>query len=88
MSKIIELKDISKEEKIYFKKGFFGYKIVYPIKINGKINWKNLIAGGSWIKLILLIAVVLLILGCVWEYSNAVNIANECLSKNPMIILP
>ena len=75
-------------EAVFFRKGFLGWHIVYPIKVNGKINWKNLIVGGSWIKLILLIVVVLLILGRVWEYSNAVNVANECLSKNPMIILP
>ncbi len=75
-------------EAVFFRKGLLGWHIVYPIKVNGKINWKNLIAGGSWIKLILLIVFVLVILGCIWEYSNIVNVANECLNRNTIIILP
>ncbi len=75
-------------ELVYFKKSILGWNIVYPIKINGKINWKNLIAGGSWIKLIIVGVVVLVILGSVWEYSNAVNVANECLTRNPIIKIP
>lgn len=68
-------------EKLYLKKGRFGWGIVHPIKIDGKINWKNLIAGGSWWKLGGIIFIVLIILGCVYEYSQAVEIANNCLNN-------
>ncbi len=72
-------------ESVYFRKGLLGYHIVYPIRERGKINWKNLIAGGNWWKLVIIILLVLLILGCLWEYSNTLSIANECLKQNQII---
>jgi len=74
-------------EVVYFRKDLLGWHIVYPNKIDGKINWKNLIAGGSWFKLIGTILIVALILGCINEYSNAANVANECLSSIPKIVV-
>lgn len=68
-------------ELVYFRKGLLGWNVIHPIKIDGKISWKNLIAGGSWIKLILIGLLVILIIGCIGEYANAVNTANECLSN-------
>lgn len=69
------------EEKVYLKKkSWFGYSIVYPVKTDGKINWKNFIAGGSWIKLGIIAFIILIILGCIMEYSHAVKIANDCLN--------
>jgi hypothetical protein len=66
----------------------FGWKVVYPYRNeDGTINWKNLISGGSWYKLGIVIFIVLIILGCISEYSNSVKIANDCLSKG-MYILP
>ena len=82
MSGIIEAADLPEGEKIYLKKNkILGWSIVHPIKIDGKINLKNLIAGGSWIKLIIVIVFVLIILGCLSEYRTAVNVANECINK-------
>lgn len=76
-------------EKIYMKKSpLLGWRIVHPIKIDGKINWKNLISGGSWYKLVGTIIFVLLMIGAITEYSNAVRIANECLLNKPVIIMP
>jgi hypothetical protein len=69
-------------ERIFLKKGKKGYRIIKPYKIDGKINWKNLIAGGDWLNLLWIAIGVTLILGCIWEYSNAVKIANECLAKS------
>jgi len=68
-------------EDIYLRKTFMGWGIIYPYKSDNKINWKNLIAGGSWIKLIILIVTIIIILGCVTEYSNTLRIANECLER-------
>jgi len=67
------------------KSNLFGYKVVKPIKVDGKINWKNLITGGSWKNLIFIIILVLLFLGAINEYSQAVNLANDCLLDNQII---
>lgn len=74
-------------ETIYLRKSkFFGWKVVKPIKENGKINWKNFLIGGSWINLGITIFVILLILGVVSEYSMAIKLLNECLiSSKPLI---
>jgi len=76
-------------EVVYLKKGFLGWNTVYPYKIDGKINWKNLISGGNWWNLLIIAFIVLVVLGCVYEYSIALKSLNECLSKNQIInILP
>jgi hypothetical protein len=68
---------------------WFGWKVVYPYRNEDKsFNWKNLIAGGSWIKLGITIFLVLIILGSISEYSTAVKIANDCLNKSMMYIIP
>ena len=72
-------------EIVYFRKGFLGYHIVHPIKTNNKINWKNLIAGGNYWRLLIVALFVLLILGCIWEYVNTLNVANECLKQTKII---
>jgi hypothetical protein len=73
-------------ERIYLKKSkIFGWGIVHPIKIDGKINWKNLLIGGSWIRFITFSILLLLMLGAIREYTMIVRIANECLSSNVFI---
>ena len=68
-------------EVVYFRKGFLGYHTVFPCRVNGKINWKNLIAGGNWWKLLIIAVIVLVILGCVYEYSVVLKSLNECMGK-------
>ncbi len=72
-------------ELVHFKKGILGWHVVYPVKIDGKINWKNLIAGGNYWRLLIVVLFVLLILGCIWEYTQALNVANECLNQSLII---
>ncbi len=72
-------------ESVYFKKGLLGWHVVYPSKIDGKINWKNLIAGGNYWRLLIVALFVLLVLGCIWEFTTTLNIANECLNKTMVI---
>lgn len=74
------------EERIFLKKSFLGWGVVYPIKVDGKINWKNLLTGGSWIKLIINIIFILIILGAVSEVRNIVEVANQCLNQTPFLI--
>lgn len=78
-----DIKEIKIEgETIYLKKSkIFGWNVIYPNKINGKINWKNFIAGGSWIRLVYIILIILIILGCINEYTSTLRIANECLNN-------
>lgn len=69
-------------EIIYLKKHkWFGWNIIYPSKINNKTNWKNFLIGGSWLRFILIILIIIIVLGCVYEYSIALKTANECLNQ-------
>lgn len=72
-------------ELVYLRKSFLGWGVIYPVKVNNKINWKNLIIGGHWLKPIIIISIVLIILGCISEYNQAVTLANECLNKEIII---
>jgi len=82
-------KIIIEDEEIYLKKSkWFGWGVIKPYKIDGKINWKNLLIGGSWIKFGIMAVIVIIILGCIDEYTTALRIANECLSNTNFIIVP
>jgi len=80
--------DIDGERVFVRKKYNGGYRIVHPNKIDGKIVWKNLIAGGKWNNLLFIAGIVLLLIGSILEYVNAVRIANDCLAQSPFYILP
>jgi len=82
------------------KSNLFGYKVVFPLrkditipfydkelkKFNwNNINWKNLITGGSWKNLIFIIILVLLFLGAINEYTQAIKLANDCLLKDEIV---
>ena len=76
-------------ERLFVKKSkIFGWGFVNPIKIDGKVNWKNLLIGGSWIRFILLAVLILIIAGCVNEYISVINLANECINQPRLILLP
>jgi hypothetical protein len=71
-----------KGDKIEIKKSFDTWKVVYPVKNkDGTWNWFNLLTGGSWIKLLIMIVIVFIVIGCVYEYSIAVEKANDCITK-------
>ena len=58
-------------EILHLKKSkLFGWSIVYPIKVDGKYNWKNIILGGSWYNLIKLILIVGIILFIALSYKH------------------
>ena len=78
----VRIKEINVDGELVFlsKKG--GWHVVHPAKIDGKINWKNLIAGGNWWNLLKIAVIVGIILICINEYSNAVKIANDCLQSS------
>ena len=70
-------------ELIHLRKDFLGWHTVNPIKDgNGKINWKNLIAGGSWIKLLLIIGFVIICIMAMIEVRDLAMVANTCQNIN------
>ena len=61
------------------KSKFFRYRLVYPIKDeNGKINWFNLLTGGSWGNLIMVIIICSFLVGLVLAYRADVMHLVEC----------
>ena len=79
-----EIKEIEVEgKKVYLVKRGDNFKVVYPIKIDGKINWKNLIAGGSWWNLLLVALILFLLFGLANEYLSNLKIASACLRALP-----
>ena len=82
------MKDINEieinSEKIYLKKSkIFGWTVVYPTKNpDGSINWFNLITGGSWLRLVALIVIIIIILGFFYEYSTQARLLASLLEKN------
>lgn len=77
-------------EKVYLKKGtWLGWHIVHPIKNeDGSRNWKNLICGGSWLRLALIIGFVIISLGAIFEAKSLVDLASECVKNKDTIINP
>ena len=69
-------------DRIFLKKGFFGWKVIHPIKIDNKINWKNFIAGGHWWNLVWIALIVLIILLIIKEYSLAITSLNDCMNQS------
>ena len=61
-------------ETIFIKRSFLGSRIVYPIKINGKINWKNLLIG-SWNNLITIIIYIII---AVFLYIGIKDVSSSC----------
>lgn len=74
-------------ENVYLKKSkFFGWSIIYPVRNeDGSINWFNLLTGGAWAKLILVILIVALILVAVAEYSKNITTLISCFD-NPLTL--
>lgn len=84
-----DLKELEVEEqRIYLKKSFGKWRTVNPIKTEGKINWKNLLIGGSWWNIIIVGLIVLGIIMMTSEYASKVTMLQECLNKTVPIILP
>ena len=57
----IEAQDLPEQEKVFLKKDFLGWRVVTPIKIDGKINYPNLLFGGR--RGLIIIIITLLMFG-------------------------
>ena len=74
-------------EVVYLKKDFLGWHVTYPIKVDGKIDYKNLIAGGSWLKLFLVIAFVIIMVLAINEYVNSLRFCSELIANQSSNII-
>lgn len=69
-------------ERIYLRKNkYFGWKVIYPYKIDGKTNWFNLLTGGNWARFAITMGMVILLSLATYEYYSLWNVANECLKE-------
>ena len=84
---IIEAADLPLEDKVYLKKGIFGWRIVHPYKNpDGTFNYANLFFGG-WSNLILtLLLVALVLIGIYAHYHDLDAIRNSCLIFKTAIV--
>lgn len=72
-------------DMVNLRKSFDGWRVVHPIKNeDGTWNWFNIITGGSWWKLAVIIFIVLIVIGLAQEYianlkfcANLMNYMNE-----------
>ena len=60
MKKIISVKDIPLDEKVYVRKDFLGYRVVEPLKDpeTGKFIWKNFLNKRGFIMLFILLLIL------------------------------
>ena len=66
-------------EIVYFKKDFLGWHVVHPWKNeDGTINWFNLLTGGSWLHLLIMVGLVILICLAILEYTSNINVLLNC----------
>jgi len=74
---------------VALKHDFTGWRVVRPYKnADGSRNWKNIIAGGSWIKFFAVVGFVVIILGAIFEYVSQLNLLTKCLTAlNDSVIL-
>jgi len=77
--------------EVRLKHDFLGWRVVHPWKnTDGSINWKNLISGGSWMKLLITIGFVIIILGAMLEYASQLSLLTKCLAalNDTVILIP
>jgi hypothetical protein len=77
MGKIIEAGELPEQDKVYLKKDMFGWRIVQPNRIDGKINWLNLLVGGKRNALVLIILLLLIGFHMYSHYHDVYAIQNK-----------
>ena len=70
----------------------FGWGVVYPIKNeDGSINWFNLLTGGSWIRLLMLVVFIAILLFAIAEYAGnaeALILCKQTLEAQNILRIP
>ncbi len=71
---------------VHLKKDLLGWHVIYPWKnSDGSINWFNLLAGGNWWHLSVMILAVIIISLAIFEYTHNINILISCFD-NPIAL--
>lgn len=72
---------------VFLKKTWYGYRVVYPPVINGKINWRNLLIGDPEIfilTLLFLILLILLIISYRADLNKCIELLKQCKNIIPI----
>lgn len=73
-SKLVE-KDVEGEIQ------YFRERRVYPIfDKEGNMNWKNFLIG-NWKSFAIVVFIVLITLGIIWEYATNLQTGAECIAR-------
>jgi len=78
-------------EEVTLKHDFLGWRVVHLFRnSDGSLNWKNIISGGSWIKMFITFFIVAVILGAMFEYYSQLNLLTKCLAalNDSVILIP
>ena len=82
MKYIIDSKDLPENERVYLKKGLFGYRVVHPIKNkDGTTNWINLLIGG-WGNLFKLLFILFIIFCFIYGVQEMLGSCRD-MARNP-----
>lgn len=82
MDRVITAEQLPRDEEIYFKKDWAGYRIVHPIKNkDGSINWINFLCGGKR-NAVFMLVVILLIFTAMFAYAQDIKQYKEVV-ENP-----
>ena len=74
----MEMEEVNvKGEKVFLKKGKAGYRVIYPYKVDGKINWKNFLIGGSYWNILKILAVVGMLIFLMWSYGHDIEAVRQ-----------
>jgi hypothetical protein len=77
----IEREHNGNKEQFAIRRSFDGWRVVYPMKNqDGSLNWKNIILGGGWGKLINWLMILAIILAFFYVYDHDTKICRETLS--------
>lgn len=83
-NRVIEASQLPENEKVYMRKGFDGWRVVYPWKDeNGKMNWKNIILGGNWGVLVKTVLIVLFVFLFFYVYTHDTKECREFQKELP-----
>lgn len=70
------------EKEVEGKKQYFKKRRVYPIiNKDGSVNWFNFLTTGSIFKFGLILFIVMLSLGLIFEYSTNLKVGAECIAR-------
>jgi len=82
MKGIIDSKDLPQGEKVYLRKGKFGYRVIHPVNNeDGSKNWVNLLVGG-WGNLFKLLFILFVIFCFIYGSMETMKSCRD-MAKNP-----